>query len=164
MFHLLGKILLFTVKWLVTFPMVTFIGLTDTISGERRWRTAEIRRMSDERPPMTDQIFTVQLQLPEDKTAVALAIRQAFATHAGVPSTAIHPNDQVAILLRMMSPWAGEIDIIFDVEYHLKVKIPIDRFCRLRGPQKQESVGQFVAAATLVAEQKKPVLLPESEA
>lgn len=155
MFRVIGMVLAFLFRWLVAFPIVALNTGMEVISGEGRWIRCQQRRMSYERLPLTDIAFVEQLQLPEDKTAIAMAVRQSFAQHCGLPNTAIYPDDEIDILLRLMSPWAGELEIMFDVERALNLKIPcgkFDDFRRvLRAEQQKEQLGQFVSAVIATA-------------
>lgn len=93
--------------------MVTFVGICDVLSGERRWYKDQKKRMTEDRPAMSHVEFLKRLQLPDETNAIAVVVRQAFADQTGLPETAIYPDDEVDIFMRMMSPWGDKLDITF---------------------------------------------------
>ncbi|MHC4694412.1 MAG: hypothetical protein ACYS67_16855 [Planctomycetota bacterium] len=128
MLRLLGKTTDFLFRVLVAYPVIGVSWVFEAISGEARWIRGQQRRMTEDRKPLTDADFAARLPMQGEQIRICLAVREAFAFHCGLPRTAIYPDDSVAVLFRLMSPWAGILDIVFRVEHALGVKFSAREF------------------------------------
>jgi hypothetical protein len=102
MLHRLARLLLLLGKVLLL-PVRLIEWLEEAITGARR-KLQEKRKSMQERPPLPDQAFVEQLDLPPDQAPVALATRCAVAQACGFPPTALHPDDTLDTLRSMMTP------------------------------------------------------------
>jgi hypothetical protein len=126
--RLLGKAAEFLFCVLVAYPMIFVNWVIETVSGEGRWIREQHKRMTEGREPLSDADFVARLPMQGEESRICLAVRDAFAFHCGLPITAIYPDDSVAVLFRLMSPWAGLLEIIFRVEHGLGIKVSAREF------------------------------------
>jgi len=127
MLRFLGKVAEFLFRML-SYPLLFANWLFGAISGENRWIREQQQRMTEGRPPLADADFAARLPMQGEQIRICLAVRDAFALDCGLPKTAIYPDDGVAVLFRLMSPWAGFLDIIFRVEHALGITVSAREF------------------------------------
>jgi len=127
MLRFFGKAAAFLFQML-SYPLLFANWLFGAISGENRWIREQQQRMMEGRPPLADADFAARLPIQGEQIRICLAIRDALAVDCGLPKTAIYPDDGVAVLFRLMSPWAGFLDIIFRVEHALGITVSVRDF------------------------------------
>ena len=151
MLRFLGKVAEFLFRML-SYPLLFANWLFGAISGENRWIGEQQQRMTEGRAPLDDADFVSRLPMHGEQIRICLAVRDAFAFHCGLPKTAIYPDDGVAVLFRLMSPWAGFLDIIFRVEHALGITVSVRDFQK-RWREAELRVGEvsFEEFASIVA-------------
>jgi hypothetical protein len=108
---------------LVFFPFyLVSIGL-GKITGEEKWQREQVRKMVDERPPMSSDDFLSHFD-PDIDQRLVLAVRHAFSQSTGLPIEAIHPDDSIMDLGRLQLLGFDVLDIVFRTEKIADRRIP----------------------------------------
>jgi hypothetical protein len=104
-----------------------------------------------ERPPLTDDEFLSDQDVPATDARIWLGVRRALAKSCGVPPSAVYPSDLTRDLMRMQFPLPDILEIRLRLEREFAIKVPQAPLEAAFGPRSGDAQVRDFAAAVAMA-------------
>ena len=132
-----------TAAKVILFPLYLLVLFIDEISGEGWWYRRQRRRMTEERPALSDEEFLSMVNAAQGDASRWLAVRQVVAEEIGIPPEAVYPIDRLADLWRMQ--WVGPdpLDFLIRMERVLGKELEVSSLFKFVGPLRYGQPGEF---------------------